>query len=69
MIGKLLTKIFGSTNERALKQIKPLVNRINELEASLLPLDDVQLAAKTVTFKERLVKGEPLPIFSLSPLQ
>jgi preprotein translocase subunit SecA len=60
MIGKLLTKIFGSTNDRALKQIKPLVNRINEIEDSLLTLDDAQLAAKTVTFKERLVKGEPL---------
>ncbi len=60
MIGKLLTKVFGSTNDRALKQIKPLVNRINELEDSLLTLDDTQLAAKTVAFKERLVKGEPL---------
>ncbi|MDO9042868.1 MAG: preprotein translocase subunit SecA [Desulfocapsaceae bacterium] len=55
-----MTKIFGSTNDRALKQIKPLVNRINEIEDSLLTLDDAQLAAKTVTFKERLVKGEPL---------
>ena len=60
MIGKLLTKVFGSTNDRALKQISPLVNRINELEDSLLTLDDAQLAAKTVAFKERLVKGEPL---------
>ena len=60
MIGKLLTKIFGSTNDRALKQIQPLVNRINELEASLLPLDNAQLAAKTVAFKERLLNGEPL---------
>ena len=60
MIGKLLTKVFGSGNERAIKMIQPLVNRINELEAPLLPLDDAQLAAKTVSFKERLVKGEPL---------
>ncbi len=60
MIGKLLTKVFGSTNERALKQIRPLVSRINELEASLLSLDDGQLAAKTINFKERLAKGEPL---------
>ena len=60
MIGKLLTKVFGSGNERAIKMIQPLVNRINELEAPLLPLDDAQLAAKTASFKERLVKGEPL---------
>jgi preprotein translocase subunit SecA len=60
MIGKLLTKIFGSTNDRALKQIQPLVNRINDLEPSILPLSDAQLAAKTVAFKERLLNGEPL---------
>ncbi len=60
MIGKLLTKVFGSTNDRALKLIQPLVNRINELEAPLLPLDDAQLAAKTIHFKERLANGEPL---------
>ncbi|MEK6201432.1 MAG: preprotein translocase subunit SecA, partial [Desulfobulbaceae bacterium] len=60
MIGKLLTKVFGSTNDRALKLITPLVNRINELEDSLLSLDDAQLAAKTVAFKERLIKGESL---------
>jgi len=60
MIGKLLTKVFGSTNERALKQIRPLVRRVNELEESLLPLDDAQLAAKTISFRERLAKGEPL---------
>jgi preprotein translocase subunit SecA len=60
MIGKLLTKVFGSTNDRALKQIAPLVSRINELEAPLLTLDDGQLAAKTVAFKERLAKSEPL---------
>jgi preprotein translocase subunit SecA len=60
MIGTLLTKVFGSKNDRVLKQIKPLVNRINELEATVLPLDDAALAAKTVAFRERLAKGEPL---------
>ncbi len=60
MIGKLLTKVFGSTNDRALKQITPLVNQINALEDSLLPLNDAELAAKTLAFKERLLKGEPL---------
>lgn len=60
MIGTLLTKVFGSNNERALKQIQPLVKQINKLEDALLPLDDAQLAAKTVLFKERLANGEPL---------
>ena len=36
MIGTLLTKVFGSKNDRVLKQIQPLVNRINELEKSVL---------------------------------
>ncbi len=60
MIGKVLTKVFGSKNERVLKQIQPLVNRINELEESVQVLDDTKLAAKTVEFKERVAKGEPL---------
>ncbi len=60
MIGKLLTKVFGSKNDRILKEIQPLVYRINELEASIQPLDDTALAAKTIEFKERLAKGEPL---------
>ncbi|MDR3630886.1 MAG: preprotein translocase subunit SecA [Desulfocapsaceae bacterium] len=60
MIQKILTKLFGSKNERVLKQIKPLVIRINELEASIQALDDPSLAAKTVDFRERLAKDEPL---------
>ncbi len=60
MIGTILTKIFGSKNDRVLKQIQPLVNRINELEKTVQPLDDAALAARTVEFKERLAKGEPL---------
>jgi preprotein translocase subunit SecA len=60
MIGKLLTKVFGSSNDRYLKQLNPLVTRINELEKDIQPLDDAALAAKTVEFKQRLEKGEPL---------
>ncbi len=60
MIGKVLTKVFGSKNERVLKQMQPLVNQINELEPSVQNLDDTALAAKTIEFKERVDKGEPL---------
>ena len=60
MIGKVLTKVFGSKNERFLKEIQPLVNRVNELEPSVAPLDDNALAAKTIEFKERVEKGESL---------
>ena len=60
MIGTLLTKVFGSKNDRVLKQIRPIVSRINALEESVLSLDDAALAARTVEFRERLAKGEPL---------
>jgi len=60
MIGSLLTKVFGSSNDRYLKQIRPLVSKVNDQENDLLPLSDAELAAKTIAFKERLEKGEPL---------
>jgi len=60
MIGKLLTKVFGSSNDRILKQIRPIVSRINDLESQIQPLDDGELVAKTAEFKERLNKGEPV---------
>ena len=60
MIQKVLTKVFGSKNERVLKQIRPLIKRINELEESIKVLDDSSLAAKTIEFRERLAKNEPL---------
>jgi len=60
MINTVLTKVFGSKNDRVLKAIRPLVVAINNLEKDIRPLDDAALAAKTVAFKERLAKGEPL---------
>jgi preprotein translocase subunit SecA len=60
LINTILTKIIGTKNERELKRIRPVVQRIGELEPSLRPLSDVQLAAKTAEFKERLAKGQPL---------
>ncbi len=60
MFGSVLTKVFGSKNERVLKRIKPIVDRINSLEPEIQQLDDVALTAKTAAFRERLNKGEPL---------
>jgi preprotein translocase subunit SecA len=60
MIGSALTKIFGSKNERVLKEIQPLVDRTNSFEPDIQKLDDAGLAAKTVEFKERFAKGESL---------
>lgn len=60
LIGSLLRKVFGTKNERELSRLRPMVNRINELEPSVQRLSDVELAQKTVEFKERLEKGQPL---------
>ena len=60
MIGKVLTKVFGSKNDRILKEMDQVVSRINALEPEIEKLDDAGLAAKTVEFKERLAKGEQL---------
>ncbi|MEJ2136214.1 MAG: preprotein translocase subunit SecA [Desulfofustis sp.] len=60
MIANILTKVFGSKNERVLKQIQPLLDRINELESQVEHLDDSALAAKTVEFRQRVDQGESL---------
>ncbi len=60
MIATLLSKIFGTKNERVLKSMRPMVDRINSLEESVSALPDDRLAAKTVEFRERVAKGEPL---------
>ncbi|MBU1710797.1 MAG: preprotein translocase subunit SecA [Proteobacteria bacterium] len=60
MLGRALQKVFGSKNERTLKIMRPLVDRINGFEGEIQKLDDGALAAKTVFFRERLAKGEPL---------
>jgi preprotein translocase subunit SecA len=60
MLPKLLTSIFGSRNERLLKEYQRTVTKVNALEASLEPLSDEQLRAKTDEFKQRLAKGESL---------
>ncbi|MDJ0622425.1 MAG: preprotein translocase subunit SecA [Desulfocapsaceae bacterium] len=60
MIEKVLTKVFGSKNERELKRLQPLVDTINGLEESIKVLDDNELAAKTGEFKERHANGESL---------
>jgi preprotein translocase subunit SecA len=60
MIGKVLTKIFGSKNDREIKVLRRTVEQINRLEASVQPLTDEQLRGKTAEFKQRYVNGETL---------
>src|SRR6201988_4162621 len=51
---KVLTKVFGSSNQRFLKTIQPLVEQINALEPSVKRLSDDELKARTAAFKEQL---------------
>jgi len=60
MVGILLKKVFGTKNERELKKLWPLVEKINSLEADLASLTDTQLKDKTEEFKKRLEEGETL---------
>lgn len=60
MLLKLLTKVFGSRNERVLRLMKKRVEKINQLEPAMIALSDEELKAKTVEFKARLAEGEKL---------
>ncbi|HLJ86842.1 MAG TPA: preprotein translocase subunit SecA [Candidatus Angelobacter sp.] len=54
MIGKLAAKIFGTSNEREIKRLLPLVGSINALEGEMQQLSDEQLRAKTKEFQDRI---------------
>ena len=56
----LLKKIIGTKNERDVRLLRPLVPRINALEAELQPLSNAALQAKTLEFKQRLAQGQTL---------
>src|SRR4051812_17066032 len=60
MIDSLLAKVFGTKNEREVKAMLPMVAAINDLEPKMQALSDIDLAAKTIEFKERLAQGAPL---------
>src|SRR6188474_2615336 len=60
MASNILTKIFGSRNDRLLKTYRKTVERINALETQYEKLDDDQLRAKTQEFKDRVAAGEEL---------
>ncbi|MBS3808549.1 MAG: preprotein translocase subunit SecA [Desulfobacterales bacterium] len=58
--GNLLTRVFGSKNERVLKKLYPTVDAVNELEPKFEKMTDAELAEQTRIFKERYQKGETL---------
>jgi len=57
MIDKFLTKVFGSSNQRYLKTIDPIIQRINDLEPSVKKLSDDELRARTAGFKEKVTRA------------
>ena len=60
MLPKLLTSIFGSRNDRLIKQFRAVVQQINALEPQFEKLDDAALRGKTDEFRQRLAQGETL---------
>lgn len=56
----IIDKIFGDQNEKHLKKLQPLVERINSLEKNFEKFSDEKLKEKTLEFRERLAKGETL---------
>ena len=60
MLEGILKKIFGDPNEKELKNIRVIVDKINSLEKEMSSLSSANLAAKTAEFKVRLQKGETL---------
>ncbi|MDD5085797.1 MAG: preprotein translocase subunit SecA [Candidatus Omnitrophica bacterium] len=60
MIGFLIKKIIGTQNERALKKMQPIVDKVNGFEPATRALSDDALKAKTPEFRSRLEKGETL---------
>jgi preprotein translocase subunit SecA len=60
MLTQLLNLIFGSKNDREIKALMPIVERINALEAGLTPLSDQALVDQTHAFRKRLGAGETL---------
>ena len=60
MISRILKSVFGSRNDRLVKQYTRKVAAINALEPSVAVLSDTELAAKTGEFKQRVAAGETL---------
>ena len=60
MLTSILTKVFGSRNDRTLRRMRKIVDVINRMEPEIEALSDDELKAKTAEFRARLEKGETL---------
>jgi len=58
--GSLAKRIFGTSNDRVVRQLQPLVGRINALEKTHEAMSDAELSGRTMVFRERLAAGEKL---------
>ena len=56
----LMEKIFGDLNEKEIKKINKIVDKVEALDEQMAALSDEELQAKTPEFKERLANGETL---------
>ncbi|SDD20367.1 protein translocase subunit secA [Sphingomonas sp. YR710] len=60
MLGGIAKAIFGSSNDRYVKSLRPIVNRINGFEPVISAMSDDELANQTVLFRQRLAEGQTL---------
>src|SRR3989338_10770376 len=60
MVAWILSKIIGSQNEREIKKLKPLLEKVNFFEEEVKRLSDSELSDKTNGFRARLSKGEAM---------
>lgn len=60
MLSNFVSKLFGSRNQRVIKQLRKQIDKINALDEALKALSDAELGAKTQAFKARLQQGETL---------
>src|SRR5688572_27085297 len=58
VVGKVLTKLFGSRNERLLKRFRRIVDQINELEPQVQELTDADLRKRTQELREEITSGK-----------
>jgi preprotein translocase subunit SecA len=58
MISSLISKIFGTANERRLRILRPLIGRINDLEPKMVALSDIELSDATNLFRQQITKAD-----------
>lgn len=58
MLNKIIKKVMGTSHEREMRRLQPMVERINSFESTISALTTPQLQAKTAEFRERLSRGE-----------